>query len=145
MLKKILVPIDGSEPSWRALSYAETIGEKFESKVTVLHVIQPHYTLPAVSMNGEVPFITVNFEELESTGHKLLSTAKEKMQTDLKNFETSLEFGHPAERILVIAKEEQYDLIVIGSRGLSGIAEFLQGSISSTVSHYSTIPVLIVK
>jgi len=59
--------------------------------------------------------------------------------------ETTLEFGHPAERILALAKDDHYDLIVIGSRGLSGISEFLLGSISTTVSQYSTIPVMIVK
>ena len=80
MLKKILVPIDGSDPAWRALEYAEALGAKFESTITILHVIQPHYALPAVSMNGEVPFVTVNFEEIEDTGHKLIAAAKERIE-----------------------------------------------------------------
>jgi nucleotide-binding universal stress UspA family protein len=144
MYKRILVPIDGSDPSWRALEYARVLGEKFDSEIIIFHVIQPHYALPAVAINGEVPFVSMNFEEIENTGHKLMDIAKEKMQ-GYSYLKAYLEFGHPAERILTELKEGNYDLIVIGSRGLSGIAEFFLGSISDTVSHHSPIPIMIVK
>ena len=42
MFKKILVPVDGSEGSWRALAQAVAIGEKFESEIQVVNVIQPY-------------------------------------------------------------------------------------------------------
>jgi len=144
VLEKILVPIDGSEAAWHALEYACKLGEKFDSAIMVVHVVQPHYTLPNIALYGEIPFISVNIEEVESTGYKLIELAKTQM-SHYANMETTLEFGHPAERILALAKADHYDLIVIGSRGLSGISEFLLGSISTTVSQYSTIPVMIVK
>lgn len=144
MLDKILVPIDGSEAAWHALQYACNLGKKFDSTIMVVHVVQPHYTLPSIALHGEIPFLSVNIEEVEATGYKLIELAKSEMENYPK-VETTLEFGHPAERILALAKDEQYDLIVIGSRGLSGISEFFLGSISSTVSQYSTIPVMIVK
>lgn len=56
-----------------------------------------------------------------------------------------MEVGHPSERILAAAKEAAADAIVLGSRGLSGIAEFFLGSVSSKIAQYATIPVLIVK
>lgn len=56
-----------------------------------------------------------------------------------------LEVGHPSERIIAVSKEKACTSIVIGSRGLSGIAEFFLGSVSSKVSQYAAVPVLIVK
>ena len=56
-----------------------------------------------------------------------------------------MEVGHPSERIIALSKKVQADAIVIGSRGLSGIAEFFLGSVSSKVSQYAAVPVLIVK
>ncbi len=144
MLEKILVPIDGSEAAWHALEYASKLGEKFGSLITIVHVVQPHYTLPTIALHGEVPFLSVNIEEVESTGYKLIELAKAELN-HYPNVETLLEFGHPAERILALTKNDTYNLIVIGSRGLSGISEFFLGSISATVSQYSTIPVMIVK
>ena len=52
-----------------------------------------------------------------------------------------MEVGHPSERIIALAKKVQADAIVIGSRGLSGIAEFFLGSVSSKVSQYAAVPV----
>jgi len=144
MFDKILVPIDGSEAAWRALEYASGLGEKFGSTITIVHVVQAHYTLPTIAINGEIPFLSVNIEEVEATGYKIIELAKERMHNYSK-FETNLEFGHPAERILTLVKNNTFDLIVIGSRGLSGISEFFLGSISTNVSQYSPIPVMIVK
>jgi len=144
MLEKILVPIDGSDAAWHSLEYACKLGEKFDSIITVVHVVQPHYILPTIALNGEIPFVSVNIEEIETTGYKLIELAKQKM-SNYPKIETLLEFGHPAERILSLVKDDHFDLIVIGSRGLSGISEYFLGSISATVSQHSTIPVMIVK
>ena len=59
--------------------------------------------------------------------------------------EYDMEVGHPSERIIALSKKVEADAIVLGSRGLSGIAEFFLGSVSSKVSQYATVPVLIVK
>lgn len=144
MLDKILVPIDGSEASWHALEYACRLGEKFDSILTIVHVVQPHYTLPTLAIHGGIPFVSVNIEEVETTGYQLIELAKTHLK-DYPQVETLLEFGHPAEQILSLVKDNSYSLIVIGSRGLSGISEFFLGSVSSTVSQYSTVPVMIIK
>ena len=144
MFKRILIPIDGSEAAWNALSHARVLGEKFASFITIIHVIEPHYALPAVAISGEPPFIHLSIEEVETTGYKLIEMARQRMSA-YENFDATLEFGHPAERIVALAKEEAYDLIVMGSRGLSSIAGFFQGSTSSAVAHYAAIPVMLVK
>lgn len=191
MYEKILVPIDGSDASWHALGHACALGKPFGSKITIVHVVEPYYTLPAEAIHGDdVSLQQVNIAEVEAAGHKILELATKKMEyclnvcsidepcyTALPNeipltsvaiqevdasdpkvlelanqninssakFETLLKFGSPAKSIISLAKDEQFNLIVVGSRGLSGISEFLLGSVSNTISHAATIPVLIVK
>ncbi len=145
MFNNILVPVDGSDSSWRALAASCPLGEKFDSTITIIHVVQPYYALPAITMAGDAPFIPLNFDELESTGHQLLAIAKTKIAGCPCQLKTRLEFGNPAEQILLVAKENNYDLIIVGRRGLSGIAEFFLGSVSTKIAQYSPVPVLIIK
>ena len=131
MFKKILVPVDGSETAWRALNNALEIGKKFESEILVVNVI--HAT------------INQGNSELEKVGDKVLELAKEMVGSYPHKVEYDMEVGHPSERIIALSKKVEADAIVLGSRGLSGIAEFFLGSVSSKVSQYATVPVLIVK
>ena len=89
--------------------------------------------------------VTQGNSELEKIGDKVLEMAEERLADYPHKTEFSLEVGHPSERIIALAKKANADAIVIGSRGLSGIAEFFLGSVSSKVSQYATVPVLIVK
>ena len=143
MFTKILVPIDGSDMAWHALERARALGEKFESEITVMHVVQPYNTIP--SIDGSPLFIPRDIDDIQQTGQTLLKQAEEKMAGYPYPLETKVEFGYPAERILHLVKEKKYSLIVMGNRGLSGIAEFLMGGVVSRVTQHSEVPVLIVK
>ena len=143
MFEKILVPIDGSEMAWHALDHAKALGEKFGSAIMIMHVVQPYNTIP--SIDGSPLFIPRDIDDIQKTGQTLLMQAEGKMSEYSHVIETKIEFGYPAERILHVLKEGGYGLIVIGNRGLSGIAEFLMGGVVSQVTQYSTIPVLVVK
>lgn len=143
MFAKILVPIDGSEMAWHALGHARTLGEKFGSEITVIHVVQPYNTIP--SIDGSPLFIPRDIDDIQKIGQTLLKQAEEKMAGYAYPLETKIEFGYPAERILHVLKEGDYGMIVIGNRGLSGIAEFLMGGVVSRVTQYSSVPVLVVK
>ena len=83
--------------------------------------------------------------ELERIGDKVLAYAKDIVGDYPHAVSYDMEVGHPSERIIALAKKVEADAIVIGSRGLSGIAEFFLGSVSSKVSQYAAVPVLIVK
>ncbi|MHC1759028.1 MAG: universal stress protein [Negativicutes bacterium] len=143
MFSKIMVPIDGSDMGWHALEHARTLGEKFNSEITVMHVVQPYNTIP--SIDGSPLFIPRDIDDIQQTGQTLLKQAEEKMAGYPYPLETKIEFGYPAERILNLVKEKKYSLIVMGNRGLSGIAEFLMGGVVSRVTQHSEVPVLIVK
>lgn len=145
MYDLILVPVDGSEGAWRALENAMNIGEKFGSKLVVVNIIQPYNNAALLAMPLEHGENAVGNDEFEKIGDKVLAMAMEKMAGYPYEKDVCMEIGHPSERIIAIAKKLKADLIVIGSRGLSGIAEFFLGSVSSKVSQYADSPVLIVK
>lgn len=145
MFKKILVPVDGSETAWRALNNALEIGKKFESEILVVNVIQPYNNAALLAVPLDHATINQGNSELEKVGDKVLELAKEMVGSYPHKVEYDMEVGHPSERIIAFSKKVEADAIVLGSRGLSGIAEFFLGSVSSKVSQYATVPVLIVK
>lgn len=145
MFKKILVPVDGSEGSWKALNTAAELGTKFGGDLVVVNVIQPYNNAALLAVPLDHATVSHGNSELEKIGDKVLEMAQERLASYPGKIDFSLEIGHPSERIIALAKKSNIDTIVIGSRGLSGIAEFFLGSVSSKVSQYATVPVLIVK
>lgn len=145
MFKKIVVPVDGSESSWRALRQAQEIGGKFGSELLVVTVIQPYNNAALLAVPLDHNVIAQSNEDLEHIGQEVLNMAEEVVGKYDNPISYTMEIGHPSERILAFTKEKEGDAIVIGSRGLSGIAEFFLGSVSSKISQYATVPVLIVK
>lgn len=145
MYKKILVPVDGSEGSWKALADAISVGKVMDSEIIVCNVIQPYNNASLLAVPLDQNSIALGNEELEKIGDKVLAMAKERLGDYPNASKLMLSMGHPSERIIALAKEENVDVIFIGSRGLSGIAEFFLGSVSSKVSQYAHCPVVIVK
>ena len=146
MFKNILVPVDGSNSSWKALAYAKELAEKFEGKMTVLTVAQVYRSATLVAMPLDNVF-NAQDDGITESSRLVIESAKEKLADFTGSVEYLLEKGHPSEKILSIAKKENcgYDAIIIGSRGLSGIAEFFLGSVSAKIAEHAKIPVVIVK
>lgn len=145
MYKKILVPVDGSEGSWKALADAIEVGTAMKSEIVICNVVQPYNNASLLAVPMDQSAIIMGNEELEKIGDKVLTMAKERVAEYPYGIKLLLSVGYPAEKIIANAKEEQADVIFIGSRGLSGIAEFFLGSVSSKVSQYAPCPVVIVK
>ena len=78
-------------------------------------------------------------------GKMVLDTAKDKLKDFAGAAEFDMEFGDAGEMAVTVAREKGADAIVIGKRGLSGVEEFLLGSVSSKVAQLSPVPVIIVK
>ena len=129
-LSKILVAIDGSESAEKALEYAVQLAKKHKAKITLLNV-------------GESKLFGLKPEVARKIGESILSDAAAKVK-GLK-LDTQLEFGNPAETIIEVAEKGNYDLIVVGSRGLSSVKRFFLGSVSDDVSHHAKCSVLIVR
>ncbi|HVO78021.1 MAG TPA: universal stress protein, partial [Methanomassiliicoccales archaeon] len=132
VLKRILVGVDGSENALRAVQMAAEIAKNEGAKVTLLNVIAPSESaLFTGRMTRPLEDRTLGDERL----HRAVEVVREKGV----EFDTAVEFGNPAEVLLRYGSKD-YDLIAIGRRGLSGVAEFLLGSVSSNVVHHSKIP-----
>ncbi|XHH09045.1 MAG: universal stress protein [Candidatus Bathyarchaeia archaeon] len=158
MITKILIPIDGSEPANKALDLSIYLADKCSAEILVLSVMEPKI-IPVFTQTYaqpmEVPQIPpVSPAEMQSmlkrqrtSYENLLATALNKSRKNYPNLKvsTKLAEGQPADKIIETAKEGNFNMIVIGSRGLSGIKEFILGSVSNTVANKANCPVLIVK
>ena len=137
-IKKILVPLDGSENSFRALNDAIYLARQCGAIITGLFVI-PVY--PRAFYDAMDP-IRVNItKNAKKTMEKSKLTAAKKGIV----FRSKIMYGSPAFDIVNFAKEKKFHLIMIGSRGRSGIREAFLGSVSNAVVHKSKIPVMVVK
>lgn len=105
MFKKILVPVDGSETSWRALNNALEIGRKFNSEIVVVNVIQPYNNAALLAVPLDHSTISRGNSELERIGDKVLEYAKDIVGDYPHEVSYDMEVGHPSERIIALAKK----------------------------------------
>lgn len=140
MYKKILVPVDGSEGGWKALAAAKEVAEAGKSELVVMTVVQVFAGASIMPIPVESGKIN---EELSNIADDILAQAKEKVGGLKAEFVAAP--GRPSKVIVDTVKKSGADLVVIGSRGLSGLAEFFLGSVSSEVAQLSPVSVLIVK
>ena len=139
MLKRIVVPVDGSAHSNRALTYAGAIGEKFGSTIWIVHAF--HHTTDLLGYNEYEKLIA----RRKSEGQVILDEARQ--QLDLPGLDIRLELleGPAAEAILNVAKARQPDLIVMGVRGLGTLQGLLMGSVSNKVLNHAGCPVMLIR
>lgn len=132
-VKKILLPTDGSTHSLKAAEYAAEISKQFDSETHILNVITKST-------------IRISRKREEKSSVQALEETKDVFdRRSIKVIVRKLVRGNPAEIICKIAEEEGFDLIVIGSRGLSGMKAFFLGGVSDKVSRHAICPVLIVR
>jgi nucleotide-binding universal stress UspA family protein len=128
-LQKILVGVDGSEHSKRALAEAIRIGRKFEAEITVVNVFYPTPTPPTHEFS-----------------HKILEEAKVVLEDEKVKYKlVSVTDTNPSKVIIDMARDGKFDLVVVGSRGASAAHALFLGSHSDKISHESQANVLIVK
>lgn len=153
MFNKILVAVDGSDYSKKALDYALELAEKFDGKITLIHVYSTVVPLAASSDTLSTPaFTPVSAplaaklsEEAKQRGKQILDEAEQVAERRGISVEKLLMEGDAVKEIVASATEEKYDLIVVGHRGLRKLGEWILGGVSEGVSHKAPCPVLIVK
>ncbi len=139
---KILVALDGSEHSINALNRAVNIAKKFGGEITLLHAYQTN--IVPLPKEYALPEATPRMVEVSGeAGAKILADAKANIEG--VRVETILAIGEPVEMIIEASENGDFDLIVMGARGLSPIKEMLLGSVSHGVTLHAGCPVLIVK
>ena len=145
-LNKILVPIDGSDASFRALNLAVELGEKFGSELLLLCVYRHHSPLEA-SLSMVHSYASQKPDEAMSDYAKqLVEKAKQHAaSTGALKIRGFIENGQPARSIVDFADKHSVDLIAMGSRGIGDIGGFLLGSVSHKVTSLAKCACLTVK
>lgn len=153
MFQKILVPLDGSEHSLKALDEAGQLAKMSSGKITLLNVfsIQPMF-VPEPSASGysagpvftgaEMSRIT---EAAQKAGARILDDGEQRIRAAGVEVEKMVVEGHTVEEIVKVANEGNFDLIVIGARGISHVKELFLGSVTDGVIHHAHCAVLVIK
>lgn len=153
MFQKIPVPLDGSEHSFKALDEAAQIAQKFSGNITLLHTyfLQPLLMLgPSAASSPTIPSLTgadlsKMAEATQQLGNKILEDGEQRIKATNVQVKKMLVEGHVVEEIVRVANQGNFDLIVIGARGISHMREMLLGSITDGVIHHVHCPVLVIK
>jgi nucleotide-binding universal stress UspA family protein len=153
MMEKILVGVDGSVDAKKALTYAIELMEKCGGKITVINVYstvvpqtQPIDGLSTPAMSGTSAALAAKMaEDAKLRGEQILAEAERSAKELGVQVEKVLREGDAVNEIVAEAKAGNFNLIVVGHRGMSKLREFLLGGVSEGISHKSPCPVLIVK
>jgi nucleotide-binding universal stress UspA family protein len=129
-ISKILVPVDGSQNAQKALQYAVVLAEKTDAKMTLMNVLEPRLFNIRPKLSKDI-------------GDQILSHAASYLKGT--KIDQKLESGDPAKTIIKIAKDGDYDLIAMGSKGHGTIRRLVLGSVTDHVIHYTDRSVLLVK
>jgi nucleotide-binding universal stress UspA family protein len=140
-MKRILVAVDGSDPSLKAAAMGADIARKFGAKLTLLHVV------PKLLLPPDVYGLTIAEVEKEHRAYadRLLEKAVAALASPGLDISTTVLYGSPAEAIAEEAAVSDIGMIVIGSRGHGAVARMFLGSVSDRLVHISTKPVLVVR
>jgi nucleotide-binding universal stress UspA family protein len=139
---RIVIGLDGSTGSTHALQWAIDMAKRLDAEVVAVHVQSLPIYIPApmgIVPPVETPQQQADLQEAFATEWCL------PLRKSGVRFRAILEEGTPIGTALIeVSLREGADMIVVGSRGLDGVAEFLLGSVSHQIAHHSAIPVVIV-
>jgi nucleotide-binding universal stress UspA family protein len=140
-MRHVLIPLDGSKPSERALTHAlETAPD---ADVTLLTIIDPSTGFSAGA--GTPGAAEVWYESKKEQTKERLAEASQVVETRGMASETVVETGRPAATIVGYAENHDIDQIIMGSHGRKGVSRLLLGSVAESVVRRSPVPVTVVR
>ena len=144
MLKHLLVPVDGSEPSNAAVDVAVKFASDQDAAITFVHALSVVRELAVIGAGA--PFVDAGptVSALRDAGKLILGEAAATARLKDIPTRTELSDSNPVESILESVRDE-IDLIVIGSHGRQGLGRALLGSVAEAVLRSSPVPVLVVR
>lgn len=151
MSGKILAAIDGSEHGWKALDLAADLAKARGGELIVLHVVpyEPmSEALRAFARAEHLPLEeeVARFHQARTLGDRLTRAAEARVRgRGVTKVVGRTEEGKPAQEILEVARSEDVDMIVLGSRGLSDARALFLGSVSHQVANHAGCTCVAVK
>jgi nucleotide-binding universal stress UspA family protein len=141
VMEKILVPVDGSEQSHKAVAFAADLARHYNTTMYLLHVFKL-----TIIPEGLGEYVVSDRVQLRALGDKIIAAAEDEAKGQgIERIKATVLEGDPAERIIDYAKEHEVDIIVIGSRGLGTFKGLLLGSVSNKVTHKADRTCVIVR
>jgi universal stress protein A len=141
-LKKILVPLDFSAHSRKALNYAVKLAEQFGSEVTIANVVAP-----VIYAEGMV--LPAAMENLDRVSEDHARAELDKVAAEVRSHnvacDTHVLLGHPSDEIVNFAKKHETDLLLITTHGRTGLQHFLLGSTAERILRHAPCPVMVVR
>jgi nucleotide-binding universal stress UspA family protein len=145
-IRKILVAVDGSNPSLNASTYAIEMAKRNDAELIVLNIVSPtpysQFEYDNIGRMEEIERI-----DKENAQQQIVDKVKQKAIEKKVNVKTDvlIKYTSVVKEIVEYAEEMNVDMIVIGSKGMTGFKKLLLGSVASGVVKYSHYPVLVVK
>jgi nucleotide-binding universal stress UspA family protein len=139
-IKKIVVPIDFSDYSVKALEYAVDFAQVFSAKLYLVSVIEP-MIYPTDFGMGQITIPEIGTDLSEQTEKQLETLMQEKIAGKVEA-EKIIRTGRPFLEIIDVASETDADLIIIATHGLTGVEHLLFGSTAEKVVRKAPCPVL---
>ena len=140
-VKKVLVPIDFSESSLKALKYAVAFAGQFGASICLVHVVEPASFLNDVR---NVPLAVSDGEVANMLHHKLVMLARKQIDP-VTPVHPLVCIGKPFDEIVKTAKTFNADLIILATHGRTGLKRALLGSTAEQVVRHASCPVLVVR
>jgi nucleotide-binding universal stress UspA family protein len=137
LYEKILVPIDGSEHSKRALKEAIKVAKMAGGTITLLNVCPKN--------SSKVSTTNQPKEILQKNSNSVLAEGRKLVEAEGVSVETLQLEGDVVNQIVRTAKENHFDLVVVGARGLSKLEEIMLGSVSHGVTEKAACPVIVTR
>lgn len=147
MFNKILVGLDGSDHAAKALQMAIGLSSRCGAQLVLFHALRlrqlrSDFEATMVTSAAREVYTKLAQEQAEDILQKAQRAAKEAGLDDVKQV---IRKGGPAKTLIDVVKEEGAELLVIGTRGLTGLREIAMGSVAHKVTVASPCPVLVVK
>ncbi|MDT8273255.1 MAG: universal stress protein [Desulfomonilia bacterium] len=144
MFSKILLGVDGSETSKKSASYAVELAKNCKSTILLVHVVDLSAFRNVIANPREIAKHV--YEKIMEEAQGYLDAKEEFCKKNGVACEKILKIGHPVDEMITIAEESGASLIVVGSKGRSGLGGSVFGSVSYGVLHRDkNIPVFVVK
>lgn len=147
---RILIPLDGSDFSARAMPHAQELAQRFNAELIVFQAIQPPAGYLAAGDPSSLTTVAVAPDTQDLS--REVETAKRMLDgraAELRNLgiraKTVVEVGNPAEAIIDYAADHAVDLIVMSTHGRSGLARWAFGSVAGKVIQAAACPVLTIR
>ncbi len=146
VVRKALVPLDGSKESEAIIPHIEELGSTLKAEVVLLHVMSPTYFV--YSIPGEtvqMPFTPEDMERFKEKAEHYLETVIAALKNRGINVKAEVSVGAAADEIIRFADEIQADIVAMSTHGRSGISRWAFGSTADKVLHAGNTPVLLVR